>query len=72
MYHQHSRDLENKQVCSYLIGKIDNNLIGKIEIEDYQMCSSRGGTNGALIINFNIKSGDRENDVKSTVTPFKR
>lgn len=70
MYHNASKDLENKQVCSYLIGKIDNKLIGKIDIEDYQLCISRGGISGALIINFNIDQEMKKNDDKSKITFF--
>ena len=61
---------EIKYICNYLIGKIDNNLINCISIEDYQLCISHGKTNGALIINFNIKSGDENYEPK--ITPFKR
>lgn len=67
-YDEKARELENKQICCYLIGKIDNNLISNIKIEDYQLCISRGKTNGALIINFTI----REEDNESKTTPFKR
>jgi len=70
MYYEQSLEIEIKHVCSYLIGKIDNNLISNIDIEDYQLCISRAKTNGALIVNFNIKSGYQENEPK--ITPFKR
>lgn len=68
MYHHSTTETEIKQVCSYLIGKINNDLISKIKIEDYQLCISRGKVNGALIINFTI--GEKENESKTT--PFKR
>ena len=55
MYHQQTADLEIKQVCTYLLGKIDNKLCNQIVINDYHMCISRDKSNGALIINFNIE-----------------
>jgi hypothetical protein len=55
MYY-HAPESEIKHVCSYLIGKIDNNLISNIDIDDYHIYISNGETNGALIVNFNIKT----------------
>lgn len=57
-YDEKAKELEIKHVCSYLIGKINNNLIGNIDIDDFQLCISRSRTNGALIINFAI--GDQK------------
>lgn len=71
MYQESSRKAENNQVCDYLIGKIDNDLINRIKVEDYQLCKSRNGATGALIINFTIKSGEK-NEFKPTSSPFKR
>ena len=69
MFYYEDKKSEIKQVCNYLIGKIDNSFHNCIEINDYQICVSHGKTNGALIVNFDI-IGDKDGS-KTTATPFK-